>query len=101
MLGSALGAGLFLLNLWVPFALAVLLLAVSYGTLFSFFGDPRTQAVPADGMEQGWFASTFAGLRHVVRTPFIRGIAITLIGVAAASEVTAVKRSGFRSRRHR
>lgn len=90
VLGPVLGAGLFLLNLWAPFALAVLLLAVSYGTLFSFFGDPRTQAVPADGMEQGWFSSTFAGLRHVVRTPLVRGIAITLIGVAAASEVTAV-----------
>ncbi|WP_412020301.1 MFS transporter [Brachybacterium epidermidis] len=90
VLGPILGGAAFLLSTWAPFAIAGALLVISYALLFPFFRDPRTAAPQNLEVGSSWLSETFAGLQHAARTPAILGIAITLIGVAAASEVVAV-----------
>ncbi|PSS43165.1 hypothetical protein C6401_14070 [Arthrobacter woluwensis] len=75
---------------WLPFASAAVCLSISYLLLHHFFSDPRAQATTNPDERSGWWTETLAGIRHVVATPAVRGVAITLIGIAASSEVITV-----------
>jgi predicted MFS family arabinose efflux permease len=91
VIGPSLGAVLLTTDRWLPFVFASVMLAASYIAYVSFFTDP--QAGRRDGAaeeDQSFFASAFAGVRHMYRDRFLRSVVITLLGVVIAEELVVV-----------
>lgn len=90
VIGPSAGALLFSAARWLPFVVAGAVMLGSWLVLIPFFSDSRTRPARDPNPAAGWWADTIAGMRHVFKTPFIRGIAITLVGIAAAEEIVSV-----------
>lgn len=89
VLGPSIGAGLLAISTGLPFLIAALALAVSWWAYSTYFADPRvgrqTPTEPTGGASE----VLFGGLRHVTSDPFLRAVAITLVGVVIAEEAVA------------
>lgn len=98
IIGPGIGGLLFALGEWLPFVIAAVSLLGAYFLLMPYFNDARTQGperVEDDSDEEGWWAATTAGLRHAMGNKVIRGIAITLIGIAIVEEIVSVSMAPY------